>query len=94
MNGPTKNVGPPLTPLPARRGGRVFAIVLDRADAIIDGFSPSRINQNVDVIMLRTAEEGQLRLPPCYPWSAVMPHHGAASTLRAAGNSARLRQKK
>ncbi len=37
MNGPTKTVGPPLTPLPARSSGGVLEKVLDNADAVIDG---------------------------------------------------------
>jgi hypothetical protein len=37
MNGPTKTVGPPLTPLPARKSRGVLEKVLDNADAVIDG---------------------------------------------------------
>lgn len=37
MNGPTKTVGPPLTPLPARTSRGVLENVLDNADAVIDG---------------------------------------------------------
>ncbi len=37
MNGPTKTVGPPLTPLPARKSKGVLEKVLDDADAVIDG---------------------------------------------------------
>jgi hypothetical protein len=37
MNGPTKTVGPPLTPLPARKSRGVLEKVLDSADALIDG---------------------------------------------------------
>jgi hypothetical protein len=37
MNGPTKAVGPPWTPLPARKSKGVLEKVLDDADAVIDG---------------------------------------------------------
>ena len=37
MNGPTKTVGTPLTPLPARKIRGVLENVLDNADAVIDG---------------------------------------------------------
>ena len=37
MNGPTKTVGPPWTPLPARKSKGVLEKVLDDADAVIDG---------------------------------------------------------
>jgi hypothetical protein len=40
MNGPTKTVGPPLTPLPARKSRGVLEKVekvLDNADDVIDG---------------------------------------------------------
>ena len=40
MNGPTKTVGPPLTPLPARKSRGVLEKVLDNADAVIDGMWP------------------------------------------------------
>jgi hypothetical protein len=40
MNDPTKTVGPPLTPLPARKISRVLENVLDNADAVIDGNWP------------------------------------------------------
>jgi hypothetical protein len=40
MNGPTKTVGPPLTPLPARTSRGVLENVLDNADAVIDGNWP------------------------------------------------------
>ena len=43
MNGPTKTVGPPLTPLPARKIRGVLETVLDNADAVIDGTWPQRI---------------------------------------------------
>ena len=41
MNGPTKTVGPPLTPLPARKSRGVLENVLDYADAVIDGHWPN-----------------------------------------------------
>jgi len=41
MNGPTKTVGPPLTPLPARKSRGVLETVLDNADAVIDGNWPA-----------------------------------------------------
>jgi hypothetical protein len=41
MNGPTKTVGPPLTPLPARKSRGVLENVLDNADAVIDGTWPA-----------------------------------------------------
>jgi len=37
MNGPTKTVEPPWTPLPARRSRGVLEKVFDNADAVIDG---------------------------------------------------------
>jgi hypothetical protein len=37
MNAPTKTVGSPLTPLPARKSRGVLENVLDNADAVIDG---------------------------------------------------------
>ena len=37
MNGPTKTVGPPLTPLPARKIRGVLENFLDNAGAVIDG---------------------------------------------------------
>jgi hypothetical protein len=37
MNGPTKTVEPPWTPLPARKIRGVLENVLDNADAVIDG---------------------------------------------------------
>jgi hypothetical protein len=37
MNDPTKTVGPPLTPLPARKSRGVLEKVLDNADVVIDG---------------------------------------------------------
>jgi hypothetical protein len=37
MNGPTKTVGPPWTPLPARKIKGVLEKVLYNADAVIDG---------------------------------------------------------
>jgi hypothetical protein len=40
MNGPTKTVGPPLTPLPARKSRGVLEKVLDNADVVIDGTWP------------------------------------------------------
>ena len=40
MNGPTKTVGPPWTPLPARKSKGVLEKVLDDADAVIDGNCP------------------------------------------------------
>jgi len=40
MNGPTKTVGPPLTPLPARKSRGVLENVVDNADAVIDGIWP------------------------------------------------------
>jgi len=40
MNGPTKAVGPPWTPLPARKSKGVLEKVLDDADAVIDGDWP------------------------------------------------------
>ncbi len=40
MNGPTKTVGPPWTPLPARKSKGVLEKVLDDADAVIDGNWP------------------------------------------------------
>ena len=42
MNGPTKAVGPPWTPLPARKSKGVLEKVLDDADAVIDGDLHSR----------------------------------------------------
>jgi hypothetical protein len=41
MNGPTKAVGPPWTPLPARKSKGVLEKVLDDADAVIDGNWPT-----------------------------------------------------
>ena len=41
MNGPTKTVGPPWTPLPARKSKGVLEKVLDDADAVIDGICPT-----------------------------------------------------
>jgi hypothetical protein len=41
MNGPTKTVGPPWTPLPARKSRGVLEKVLDNADAVIDGNWPN-----------------------------------------------------
>jgi hypothetical protein len=43
MNGPTKTVGPPLTPLPPRKSRGVLEKVekvLDNADDVIDGMWP------------------------------------------------------
>jgi len=37
MNGPTKTVEPPWTPLPARKIRGVLENVLDNADAVIEG---------------------------------------------------------
>jgi hypothetical protein len=37
MNDPTKTVGPPWTPLPARKSRGVLENILDNADAVIDG---------------------------------------------------------
>jgi hypothetical protein len=45
MNGPTKTVGPPWTPLPARRSRGVLEKVLDDDDAVIDGNWPVNDNQ-------------------------------------------------
>ena len=42
MNGPTKTVGPPLTPLPARKIRGVLENFLDNADAVIDGMWDGR----------------------------------------------------
>src|SRR5487761_390756 len=39
MNGPAQSAGPPLTPLPARSG----ELLLDNADAVIDGFLLPRL---------------------------------------------------
>ena len=44
------------------------------------GFSSSGINTYVDVIMLRIAEEGKLRLPPRYPLRS--PHQWPWSSFR------------
>src|SRR5215471_1838376 len=40
MNVPAQNAGPPLTPRPARRRGRVSAKKVDSADAVINGAVP------------------------------------------------------
>ncbi len=44
MNGPTKAVGPPWTPLPARKSKGVLEKVLDDADAVTDGNWPAAHN--------------------------------------------------
>jgi hypothetical protein len=43
MNAPTKTVGSPLTPFPARKSRGVPENVLDNADAVIDGMWPGII---------------------------------------------------
>ena len=55
MNDPTKTVGPPLTPLPARKSRGVLENVLDNADAVIDGMWDFGILNGAIVVSVRFA---------------------------------------